>query len=418
MCVGGGRLRQLAMALLTALAVPVACGTAGAAETPTLSLNGFGTLGVVHSDERQADFVAHRLVPDGAGHSGAWSAEVDSRLGLQLTANPTSRLSGVIQVIAEQRHDGSYRPFVEWANVRFEVTPALSVRIGRMVQPVFMASEYRKVGYATPWIRPPQEVYGLLPVTNFDGVDFRYRSRFAGFTHTLQGNYGRKDSTTPSGGDVRARDGMTLANTLERGGVTLFASYSRYRLTVAELAPFFDAFRQFGPEGEAIAERYDVDGTRNTLISLGARYDPGDWFVMGEWIRSDSPSFIGDGRGWYLTGGYRFGSLTPYVTLARAWVDSDTSDPGLSTAGLPPPLAAPARQLNAGLNQLLGRAAVQQKSVSLGVRWDLARNVALTVQYDHLDLAAGARGVLTNTQPGFEPGGTVDLFGLALDFVF
>jgi hypothetical protein len=52
------------------------------------SFCGFGTLGVVHSSERDADFVAEATShPSGAGFSRSWSADVDSRLGAQVTAN-------------------------------------------------------------------------------------------------------------------------------------------------------------------------------------------------------------------------------------------------------------------------------------------------------------------------------------------
>jgi hypothetical protein len=54
----------------------------------------------------------------------------------------------------------------------------------------------------------------------------------------------------------------------------------------------------------------------------------------------------------------------------------------------------------------------------VGVRWDFIRNAALKVQYQYLDLDDGSPGVLTNTQPGFEPGGSVNLFSAAIDFVF
>ncbi|EWG99225.1 hypothetical protein Q427_26100 [Halomonas sp. BC04] len=386
-------------------------------DTPNLTLNGFGTVGVVHSDENQADFAANILAPKGAGYTSDWSAEVDSRLGLQLTASLTPRLSSVVQVISEQRYDGTYKPKVEWANVRFEITPDFSVRAGRMVQSTFMSSEYRKVGYATPWVRPPLEVYRMIPVTNFDGLDASYRSRIGDVTHTLRGTYGKADARYQGGGTAEAREAMGLASTLEWGATTLFASYGQYRLTIEELNPFFDGFRFFGPEGEAIADRYDVDDKRFEVISFGARYDPGDWFLMGEWARSDSQTLIGDLRGWYVTGGVRVGAVTPYVTVARASVSSNLSDPGLSTEWMPPEWLPTAELFNETLNHLLLSSA-RQRSLSLGARWDFARNMALTAQYDHIDIDGGSQGILLNLQPGFEPGGTVNLFSLALDFVF
>lgn len=407
--------------IITALAVALLAyptfSQADKTEAPRFTLNGFGTLGVVHSDEDQADFATNLFVPEGVGHTRAWSPEVDSRLGLQLTANLTPRLTGVLQLITEQRYDDNYTPSVEWANLKYDITPDLSVRIGRMVQSIFMVSQYRNVGYATPWVRPPQEVYRVIPVTNFDGIDFSFRSRFDVYTNTLRGTYGRKVSKLPDGSEVTASDSMSLTNTLEWGDTTLSASYGIFHLTIDGINPLFDAFKQFGPEGKAIADRYDVDDKRFEVMALGARYDPGDWFVMGELVQSNSDTFIGDSRAWYVTGGYRFGTVTPYLTLARVWVDSSTSDPGLSLGGLPPSLAGLADGLNAGLNGLLGSVA-QQKSVTLGTRWDFAQNVALKVQYERLYLDDGSPGILINTQPGFEPGGQVELFSVSLDFVF
>ena len=408
-----GRLVSALVALSLILVLSTQAAQAQISDTPNLSLDGFGAVGVVHSDEGQADFASNILARRGAGHTSDWSAEVDSRLGLQLTANLTPRLSSVVQVISEQRYDGTYKPTLEWANVKFDVTPDISVRAGRMVQSTFMSSEYRKVGYATPWVRPPLEVYRMIPVTNFDGLDASYRSRFGEFTHTLRGTYGKADARYRGGGTAEAREAMGLASTLEWGATTLFASYGQYRLTIEELNPFFDYFRLYGPEGEAIADRYDVDDKRFQVISLGARYDPGDWFVMGEWARSDSQTLIGDLRGWFVTGGVRIGAVTPYVTVARASVTSNLSDLGLS-AGAFNPFAA---GLNEGLNQIL-EASARQNSLSLGARWDFAPNLALTAQYDHIDIDDGSWGTLVNHQPDFEPGGTVNLFSLALDFVF
>ncbi|MDN3519417.1 porin [Aquisalimonas lutea] len=382
---------------------------ASAQGAPELSFNGFGTLGVVHSDEDQADFVSDLFAPDGAGYTRNWSPEVDSRLGLQLTGEITPQLTGVVQVIAEQRYDETYRPTVEWANLRYDVTPDLSLRAGRMVLPNFMVSEHRKVGYANPWIRPPQELYRTVPVTNTDGIGLSYRSRIAGFTNTVQARYGQKDAELHGDIETEARNGLTVANTLESGATSLFASYNRSRLTIDAFNPLFDAYRQFGAEGEAIADRYDVDDKRFEVVSVGARYDPGDWFVMGEWSATESRTFIGDSRSWYVSAGYRFGAITPYATIARTRATSDTSDPGLDNPQ--------AQELNARLNVFLGSAA-EQKSVSVGARWDFARNFALKVQYDRLDLDEGSRGVLINEQAGFRRGGTVNLFSAALDFVF
>jgi hypothetical protein len=389
---------------------------------PMLAFGGFGTLGVVHSDNDQADFTATEFKPNGAGYTHSWSVDVDSLIAGQVTANITTGLSAVLQVISEQNYDNTYTPHVEWANIKYQFTPDFSVRIGRTALPIFMLTDSREIGYTTPWVRPPVEVYRLVPVTSNDGVDASYRMAFGGSSNTLQVTAGQSDPKLPQFGAIsaataRARDLVTFVDTFEKGPATLHFNYGRGRITLPEYGPLFDAFRQFGPPGVAIANRYDVANRVATFLGVGASYDPGSWFMMGEWGDIDTDSALGDSAGWYVSGGYRLGKVTPYVTYAKVKADSSAFDPGLNTAGLPASLAGLATSLNAGLNQILGSIAVQ-RTISIGGRYDFVKNADLKLQYGHTNLGAGSPGILINVQPGFTPGGTVNLFTATIDFVF
>ena len=140
-----------------------------------MRVSGFGTLGVVHASEREADYTSSVMKANGAGGTRRWSSDVDTRLGMQLDATLARRWSAVLQVVSEQALDNSYRPRVEWANGKYQVTPELAVRAGRIALPVFLTADYRKVGYAYPWVRPPVEGYNVLPITSSDGVDATLR---------------------------------------------------------------------------------------------------------------------------------------------------------------------------------------------------------------------------------------------------
>ncbi len=59
-----------------------------------------------------------------------------------------------------------------------------------------------------------------------------------------------------------------------------------------------------------------------------------------------------------------------------------------------------------------------QDTLSIGGRWDFMSNAALKLQYDHTRIGAGSSGVLINLQPGYQSGGTVNVFSAAIDFVF
>jgi hypothetical protein len=414
--------RKLAPVALLAAALYAAGARGDDSGTPKLSFGGFGTVGVVHSSEKNADFVSSSIKPNGAGYSHDWSADVDSRIGAQLTATLTPRLSAVLQVISEQNYDDTYRPYVEWANIKYQIAPDFSIRAGRIVLPVFLVSDYRKVGYANPWVRPPVEVYDLVPISSSDGVDASYRVRVGEFTNTVQGAYGQGEAKFPGygGSTAKAKDAWSISSTAEYGAATARITYHKASLTFESppLKQLFDGFRQFGAEGAALADKYDPNNAKPiTFIGLGAMYDPGGWFVMAEWGSIDSDSVLGKRTAWYASGGYRLGKVTPYLTYAETRADSNTSDPGLNLSGLPPAQAGLAAGLNAGLNAALG-SLPEQKTLSFGARWDFAKSVALKLQYDHIRLGDGSAGTLINTQPAFQSGGKVDVLSAAVDFVF
>jgi len=385
-------------------------------DTRMFSFSGFGTVGVVHSSEDNADFTASNFKPDGAGFTDDWSLGVDSLLGAQLTARFTPKLSAVVQVIAMQNYDGSYDPHVEWANIKYQFTPDFSIRVGRTVLPSFLLTESREVGYTYPWVRPPWEVYLILPVTSSDGVDVTYRLHSGDFTNTIYANAGGRDTKSIDGSTTTARHSWGLSYTVQHGALTALITYQTTRLTIPGLNGLFNGFRQFGPQGIAIADRYDSDNKAYPSIAIGASYDPGQWFLMGEWSKSDHHSVLGKLDGWYVSGGYRFGDFTPYLTYAHAGADN-LSDPGLTLSTLPPFLRGPAAGLNGALNSILSSKAVQD-TVSIGARWDFMDSFDLKLQFDHTNVGRGSTGTFGNTQPAFQRGDSANMFSATIDFVF
>ena len=398
-----------------------------AAADPTASMfsfAAFGTLGVVHSNQDKGDFVATPFEASGAGYSHSWSAAVDSLVGAQVRANLTPELSAILQVISQQNYDASFTPHVEWANIKYQFNPDFSVRVGRTSIGLFLLTDTRNVGFSNPWVRPPIELYGLVSVTSNDGVDASYRLHVGDVSNTFQATFGNDSVKFPgrqgqgaSAQTAHARNQISLVDSLERGFATLRLTYGQAHVTVHTLDALFDGFRQFGPEGEGIADRYAVNDRFVSFYGISLGYEPGDWFAMAEWGRVNTDSVLGDKTGWYVGSGYRFGRLTPYLIYAQIRPDSSTSDAGLNLSVLPSGLVAPAETLNAGLNAALASAA-SQRTLSVGMRWDLARSMDLKVQYDRVNLGAHSAGWLINLQPGFPLGASVDVFSATLDFVF
>jgi hypothetical protein len=301
--------------IATALFAPV-IQAADEPETPVFSFSGFGTLGAVHSSEDQADFTASLSKPDGAGHTHAWSADVDSLIGAQLIVHLNPKLSTVVQVISEQDAFGSYRPHVEWANVQYQFTPDFSIRVGRTVLPAFLLTATRKVGYTFQWVRPPLEVYRILPLSSNDGADVSYRISTGGLISTFRATVGKANAKAPAG-EVKARKGWGASYTAEYGSLTARATWQNAHVTIGSINPLFEAFRQFGPQGMEIADRNDVDDKHFSTVAIGVSYDPGQWFATSEWGSSHSRTALGKAKAWYVSGGYRFGEFTALRHVRR-----------------------------------------------------------------------------------------------------
>ncbi len=428
------RLRPLVAALLLA-----STGAAQAADgdASIWSFSGFGTLAAVHSSEREADFVGSNMQPNGAGRTQATSFSPDSKLGGQLSARFTPELSAVLQVMTQHQYDNSWTPQIEWANVQYQFTPALRVRLGRIVMPNNLLSQTRYVGYANPWVRPPQEVYGDSTITSNDGIDSAYVMHFGDAINTVSGFYGTSTAKLPSssGGKAKANPSWGINNTLEMGATTLRVGFVSTKLDlvgtqvdslIAGLNGFGAAasaipvasIQAAGAQSYALAQKYALEGISRQQVSIGASYDPGHWFVMGEFGRFVGKGIFGSANYGYASAGYRYGTWMPYATLAENKMTGRT-ETGITTTGLPAQLAAGAAMLNAGVNTILASAAAEsQKSISLGLRWDFMKNAAAKLQYDHMRLGDNASGQLANKSPSYQPGGTVNLVSVAVDFVF
>jgi opacity protein-like surface antigen len=385
---------------------------------PNWTFGGYGTLGVAHSSERNADYTANVINPGNLGATRRYSADVDSRLGAQLGLNLDRQWSATVQVVAERNLQNSYRPSVEWANVKYQATPDFSIRVGRIALPTYLASDYRKAGYALPWARPPVEVYGALPVSNSDGVDLSYRWSGLGLQNHTQAFYGRTEVRIDGrASHANARQLAGLTNTTTSGALTVRASAMTADLTVDLGRPLFDAFRQFGSQGAAIAERYSLDHKRVAVGNLGASYEPGNWFIMSEISRLNARSFLGDKTAFYASAGLHLGNFTPYMSYAKVKSSDAARRQNLDLSRLPPQAAPSAAFLNSQLNGLLSTIAIQQ-TVTAGLRWDFLPDRALKIQYDRLLPQGGSSGTLNHVQPGFESGRPVHVIGIALDFVF
>jgi hypothetical protein len=406
-----------ACVLATGFACAVPALAAGSPPRAPWSFSGFGTLSMVHSSEHKADFTSSVLKASGAGHSDRWSGDVDSRLGAQIDVAPGQRWSAVLQVVSEQQFENNYRPVVEWANVKWQAAPDLAVRAGRIALPMFLAADYRKIGYVYPWARPPVEVYGAIPVSSSDGIDLTWGWEALGVRHSSQVYYGRRNLHLTDTLRLRGRRIAGISNTMQYGAASARISMMSAEITLDNGPELLDVLAAFGPSGQRLLDEYSADHKSVRSFGVGFDYDPGDWFLTAEANHTRTRTFLGKTSAAYASTGCRWGTLTPWVGYARVKVDSPASEPGLPLAGLPPAAARTAAALNAGLDTLL-RSIPDQSSLVTGLRWDFRRDFALKLEYQRLTPRNGSHGTLVKVQPGFRSDRPIEVATVALDFVF
>jgi hypothetical protein len=396
---------------LWAVALNLAPFGAQAQADPGIRFSGFGSVVGTRSSERDADFTLNIAQPKGPGFTRTTDFGSDSRVGLQVDLQMSQRFSAVIQGISERRHDDSFNPVLSLAHLKFQALPGLSLRAGRLPLAAYLISEYLKVGYATPWVRPPVDLYHFNPFTYMDGGDLGWQTNAGDLSISGQFFGGSTSAKLPvtGGAEVTGKGLGGLSLTLAYGAATFRSSYTRMKFSLdspaldGPMGPYAALRTLPAPFGgnPALADQFQVKRHNLTYLSVGFTYDPGGWFLMAEGARKggDEDQLLNN-TGAYLTWGVRFGAWTPYLTVARKTMDAPTTHP------------------NPIVNAILSDSDEAQSSYSGGLRWDMHKNIVMKVQYDRIKNGRTSHGALINPQPGFKTGEGYNVTSLGLDFLF
>ncbi len=389
-----------------------------------VSIKGFGTAGLVYSDNNQGDFVANTyLNPRGAGRTENISGVVDSKLGMQIDWQATSRLSFTGQAVSKQDPSNSWVPELQWAFAKFKIIPGLDIRSGRIRPAVYMLSDTLDVNYVNPWIRPPTEFYSQAPVTYMEGVDFLYRLQTGPVNWLLQPFYGNSDIESTYNKTFASRNlaGANIVATIN--DFTLRAGYTYASITAyvpefeSVVRPSLLSLCAADPVACTQLAALDISNKATSFSSIGASWDNGNYFLSGEFGYRSSTSFVHETLSGYISGGGRFGKLTPYATYSQVANISDTKFSGGSG-----PYGGYTNQIVTGT---LTNNASDQNTKTLGLRYELFNNIALKLQWDRLDTNTKngqentGGGLFTNTTSTFSNRSySIDVFSTSVDFIF
>lgn len=404
-------------------------------ELPRLRINGFGTVGLAHI-QAPADW-AFRRSHNQPRVDDDTRADVDSRLGLQANYQLAPAWEAVGQLLAVRQ----LRPQpVQLAFIAWRPAPGLTVRLGRTNNDIFVFSESRNIGFSYPWARPNNETNASLPLYSLDGLDATWQWQQAQSFWSLHAYVGRTHSTLPSvsGGQVRYEVQRLAGATLKhlRGGLELRGTLAVARGQVDASDPTRQAVALLDqwtrlptlantPTGQDMRDLRDtaLEGLRTgdvAYVSLGATFDDGGpWVAAVELVGSASQRSYGDVRLGFASLGHRFGPFTPFAAVGagrstgRFAARADWSADLVPALG--PQLAGPAMALMAGMDRDLKGATLDQRSLSLGLRWDFHARAALKLQHDRYWV--GRRGSLTWTH-GEPRAASPGVTSLSVDFIF
>lgn len=399
--------RHGAVALAAALGVQLPGAQAAPREAGSpLYIDAFGTFGLAASDLDRPRYRTDQIYTDGIGTTP--TAKIDTRAGLQLGGTLAKGVDVNVQGLLANNNNDETRLEISWAYAQFELSPAWFLKAGRYRSPWFLYSDTVDVGYAYPWVRPPVELYTTAATFHSaDGLLLQYR---------LPLNNGRLQADVHIGrtaGDVNAKSTRPSHLQMRQAGASV--TYSRdatdWFATVVHNKEFLDSATWNAVLAHCAAlgsnapcNDYDFNGLNATQYGLGVRRDDGRWMFASEVARNYPGNRLNEqSLAYYVSGGYHLGDVLPYLTfsqLRNLGPKNETRfDAYLNTIFT-------ARQTNQP----------EQRTWSLGARWDARPGMALKAQVDHVRPDAPSPGTFSGQLPSDVH--SVNVFSLTLDWTY
>ena len=169
--------------------VAVAAALGFAQQANAIEWDGFLTAGFAVHDQEDAAYLD--TITDDLRFDN------DSKFGLQVTADVSENMQAVAQILAAGS-DQNFDMDVEWAYLDWAINDTFSLRGGKVKEPVFLISDYIEVGYAYPWIRPPQEVYRNNPINTINGMEALIQMDVGDMSFTIQPYLGSNNEAVPN----------------------------------------------------------------------------------------------------------------------------------------------------------------------------------------------------------------------------
>jgi hypothetical protein len=406
--------------IVSVLCLACVLSPVSAEEPSSLSIRGFGTLGVARSSSADAEFIRDLSQPKGI-KDGEWSSRLDTVLGVQANWQASSDLEFVAQLVSRYQYDGSRDPKLDWAFLKWMPDDRTSIRVGRIGADVMMLADSRSVGYSYVTVRPSVDFFGSVFFSSFDGADISLTLPLGNGlirSKVLGGLIQEKATGAPGIWDTSGSKIHGLVVDYFLGNWQFRGSYHGIRLSndlnfTSLTTPLYGAALATGiSSAKVAADVLGAEDTNSRYYSLGVVYDNGPLQIQAavNKINHETATFQ-NSQAAYLLAAYRSDTLTPFAGVSR-WT---TNYKDYST-GLPDiPLFAP---LNQGYQSVMNASGANQTTYTIGLRWDVWSNIALKLQWDAVRGNEDSKFPYANADTGPNWDGHTDVTSVTMDFIF
>lgn len=347
------------MRIKTLSALGLMCGLAApAVSLAEVEVSGYLTFATTYASTDNTGDISYYNALANTDH-----LNFDSRsnhVGVQIYSALTDNVSVTLALTAQGGQSG-YEVTPEWAYGTYQFNQDWGLRMGRFKGPFYMVSDYRDVGYAYPWVRPPEEVYSTNPIKSVNGLDLVFQKTVNDVNYLLEiyGGSGNNDTLV----NANLAPGFCPPATCPYAPTDVPFEFETYNSAgfSASIGTESITFRA-GYYNTKVNAAPIVTAESGSFAGVGLIVDWRNILFYSEYIQRDTDNTptmsvaFPDQNAWYATLGYRFSSFLPYVTFA----DIDEGNDAVPNA-------------------------LRQSSVALGLRWDIDDAAAIKFEAKQID---------------------------------
>ena len=450
--------------------------------SPTVEIHGFGTLGASMTNATEVNLVnavtkqITPVIPQINGVDNKPNFTQENLGGLRFILGITDDISFTSEFLSEGALD--YAVNTDWLYFEWQMSDQWDMKIGRVRLPLFLLSQYLKIGYTYPWTRPPIEVYNYFAVSDFSGVLLKNLYPFSnGWAVETTLGYGNSSEqpTKFSGTSVTIDNVLTSELILFNDNIRLRAGYLAGSLGAvfpsniqnlanilgnpcpafnADLAPQLITVTQIPgapyactiatvpgapfpvPAGLStvqidgvIPQFLNVKNDSSKFLSFGYDMNWNHFLSIGEWKKTYSAdALIPQGEAWYVLGGFNWDAITFHLTYSTSRTNNNggrvlqntPSSTYVNPFSLFGPLPLPHPEtMQDSANLAMKAFNIAESSITAGIRYDIFRGTALKFDYRYVMPDDNTRGFFATPQGGAViPGKRISWVTAVIDVIF